>query len=386
MYIKPIQYKTFLPYGITVRSTDLFEKLNDYRYRLRTCHRTNAQWLEAYDQTVYIEPSDGLGMLVVQTEEQTEAFLFARPVSVNAGVYFCVIPYGCEESTYHEYTIGSCKERAFDPTPYIHSTDTSFDITNIYTFLYSEKKADYVFMGERHAFRELMYVDRGQILCTIDGVKHRLKQGDLILYQPNEFHSISAVGNRKIAFLNIAFDIGNGKNPLQERIYHIDADIQQYLKRMINETHNITPYSIDLVAAYLKLVFIHLQVGVFTNTAQLNSALATETNDKLAKRVRQLVEEHLTDSALSVAFVAHKMHISMSYLYRVFMAEEKQNLQAYILQEKLKRAKEMIGAGVYTISEVSEKLNFCSPAYFSTQFKKAFGCTPREYSKTVYSR
>ena len=156
---------------------------------------------------------------------------------------------------------------------------------------------------------------------------------------------------------------------------------------MITESTNISPYSVDLVAAYLKLIFVHLMVDMHNNNStQLTSAIALETHGLLAERVRQIVDEYLMNSALSVSYVAQKMHISTSYLYRVFMAEEKKNLQSYILEKKLERAKEMIGSGEYTISEVSERLNFCSPTYFSTQFKKAFGCTPREYGKTVYFR
>lgn len=386
MYIKPIQYRQFLPYGITIRSTDVLEKLTDYRYCLKICHDKDTRQLEAYDQPVYIEPADGIAMLVVQGA-QTEAFLFARPVSINPGVYYCVLPYGCRESSYHEYTLGDRHCLPFDPTPYIYSTNIRFSITNIYTFLYSEKKANYVFIGEKHPFWELMYVDRGQILCTVEGEKYRLKQGDLIFYQANEFHSLKAIGTGKVAFLNIAFGLSSRQNLLNERVYHIDTDIQQYFKRMITESTNISPYSVDLVAAYLKLIFVHLMVDMHNNNStQLTSAIALETHGLLAERVRQIVDEYLMNSALSVSYVAQKMHISTSYLYRVFMAEEKKNLQSYILEKKLERAKEMIGSGEYTISEVSERLNFCSPTYFSTQFKKAFGCTPREYGKTVYFR
>ena len=119
MYIKPIQYRQFLPYGITIRSTDVLEKLTDYRYCLKICHDKDTRQLEAYDQPVYIEPADGIAMLVVQGA-QTEAFLFARPVSINPGVYYCVLPYGCRESSYHEYTLGDRHCLPFDPTPYIY--------------------------------------------------------------------------------------------------------------------------------------------------------------------------------------------------------------------------------------------------------------------------
>ena len=105
MYIKPIQYRQFLPYGITIRSTDVLEKLTDYRYCLKICHDKDTRQLEAYDQPVYIEPADGIAMLVVQGA-QTEAFLFARPVSINPGVY-CLMDAGRAPITNIPWAIGT---------------------------------------------------------------------------------------------------------------------------------------------------------------------------------------------------------------------------------------------------------------------------------------
>ena len=59
------------------------------------------------------------------------------------------------------------------------------------------------------------------------------------------------------------------------------------------------------------------------------------------------------------------------------------SLQTYIAKCKLEMAKKLLGSENYTITEISDMLNFCSPTYFATKFKAAYGYTPREYSKTI---
>lgn len=384
MYIKPIQYRQFIPYGTTVRSTDRLEELLGFTYRHRICRDTDAGILTAYPQPVYIEPASGVSMLIVRNKERSEAFLFARPVCIAGGVYFCVIPYGCRECSYHEYVQSDPSCVSFDKEPYLLSTKVSFSITNIYTFLYSEKKSNYVFAGERHPFWELMYVDRGQIDCTVEGERYPLKAGDLIIYHDNEFHALKARGKNMIAFLNIAFQLSEEQTLPMQRVYHIDTEIQLYFKKMVDEAKRAGTYAIDMMAAYLKLVFVHLMAASAPAPAEpLSSTASTKTHSTLVGRVKGLVEEHLLDRELSVAFIAEQMHISSSYLYRVFTSSEKISLQLYILDRKLQKAKDMIALGDHTMTEISEQLNFCSPTYFSTQFKKAFGCTPREYSRSV---
>ena len=43
----------------------------------------------------------------------------------------------------------------------------------------------------------------------------------------------------------------------------------------------------------------------------------------------------------------------------------------------------MIAEGRYTIAQISDVLGYCSPTYLSTEFKREFGISPKEYAKMI---
>lgn len=59
---------------------------------------------------------------------------------------------------------------------------------------YFEYSSRYVFEGERHPFWEFLYVDKGEVLVTAGKETRRLRRGDLIFHQPDEFHTVAADG------------------------------------------------------------------------------------------------------------------------------------------------------------------------------------------------
>lgn len=55
----------------------------------------------------------------------------------------------------------------------------------------------------------------------------------------------------------------------------------------------------------------------------------------------------------------------------------------YIRKKTLEEAKNWMRISNLNITQICIKFGFCSPAYFTLCFKKAFGMTPREYMQQV---
>ncbi len=70
---------------------------------------------------------------------------------------------------------------------------------------------------------------------------------------------------------------------------------------------------------------------------------------------------------------------SLSHLRHVFKKEMNLSLTQYIQAEKVNKAKEMLKITDYSIAEIAGQLGFCSESYFISVFKKAAGCTPRQF-------
>ena len=75
---------------------------------------------------------------------------------------------------------------------------------------------------------------------------------------------------------------------------------------------------------------------------------------------------------------------SKSFLSRLFREHTGQSLAAYSRMRKIERAKELIRQGNLNFAQISAKLSFEDPQYFSRVFKKECGMTPTEYKNRAH--
>jgi AraC family transcriptional regulator, arabinose operon regulatory protein len=83
----------------------------------------------------------------------------------------------------------------------------------------------------------------------------------------------------------------------------------------------------------------------------------------------------------TLAALARVAHLSPSRLTHRFKEETGEAVIAYLLRQRLQHAARLLELSGQRIKEVSQTVGFASPFYFSRQFRKAFGVSPREYAK-----
>ena len=94
------------------------------------------------------------------------------------------------------------------------------------------------------------------------------------------------------------------------------------------------------------------------------------------------IEENLT-SEITLQDVADSVELSRNYASTLFKKELGISMNEFILRERIAEAGRMLRAGKLTISEIAERLQFCSQSYFSKCFLKVTGKTPGEYRTNV---
>jgi AraC-like DNA-binding protein len=100
---------------------------------------------------------------------------------------------------------------------------------------------------------------------------------------------------------------------------------------------------------------------------------------ELVDKVKEIFQEHIYDS-LDVEAVAR----GLGQNYKSFREEFKNytglSPYQYFLHMKINKAKELLGEGIYSVKEVSYKLAFQNPYYFSRLFKKKTGVSPSQWN------
>jgi CheY-like chemotaxis protein len=104
------------------------------------------------------------------------------------------------------------------------------------------------------------------------------------------------------------------------------------------------------------------------------------TDDVFREGVRAAVEAHLADESFGVEALAEVVGMDRSHLYRRMKEAIGQSPSAYLLAMRLEQAAGLLLAGAGTVSEIAYGVGFRSVPYFTTAFRKRYGCTPTQYS------
>ena len=113
--------------------------------------------------------------------------------------------------------------------------------------------------------------------------------------------------------------------------------------------------------------------------SEIKATSAKKIDRKFINEFTAIVENNISNENFSVEDICREIGISRVQLYRKLKALLGYNVNDYILNVRLQKAKYLLLTNNTTISEVAFKVGFSSQAYFSTVFKSKFSITPTEF-------
>jgi len=101
---------------------------------------------------------------------------------------------------------------------------------------------------------------------------------------------------------------------------------------------------------------------------------------RMVEAALQIIDDGIQED-LTLYNVAERLFINSSYLSRLFKQETGKSFSAYVLEHKMERAKSVLlkGAKVY---DAASAVGYRDLSYFTKVFRKYWGVTPGEVSKT----
>lgn len=104
-------------------------------------------------------------------------------------------------------------------------------------------------------------------------------------------------------------------------------------------------------------------------------------DNEFLQKITQIIEENLEMEKMDIAFIADKMCMSHSTLYRKIKGLTEMSANEFIRKVKMRKGVELLMSGQYTISEIAYRIGFSSVAYFRQCFKDEYGVSPSDYVK-----
>lgn len=104
----------------------------------------------------------------------------------------------------------------------------------------------------------------------------------------------------------------------------------------------------------------------------------------LLKQTIQIIDEHISDPGFDIPMLCRELGMGRTLLYSKFKALTGMTPNNFILNYKLKAAALMLRQQPeLQIAEISDRLGFGSPIYFSRCFKAQFNTSPQNYRKDL---
>ena len=241
---------------------------------------------------------------------------------------------------------------------------------------------------------ELLYIERGDLLCEIGEISITFKEGDIIFIDSFVPHSTTC------------FDEGIRLKMLQFRKPSVLKSPTPYMSSFFKRANSLfyvfaknDPCYEDLKTAINKIFeenkssdissdyFITSNVYTLLGLLHKKDILAEETHsinlDKLQKLlpVFEFIDTNFAEE-LSLDLLAESLNINKHYLCRLFKLATGKTITDYINFVRTEKAIDFLKNGI-SVTETSYKAGFASVTYFEQIFKKYKFCSPTAYKKLL---
>lgn len=291
-------------------------------------------------------------------------------------------------------------------------TKIAFDrilrVDSIITIFYMELSKNFSYSGESHDFYEMVYIDKGEMLCTADQNRFILKSGEMTFHKPNEYHNLS--GNNTVA-PNVSILTFSCKSRamryLEGKIFKLDAQEKSLLSqlfaeglscyRLVDERNPLLQQMKEIKAApfgssqltqnLLESFLIRLCRRTDAITKAMRQSFLIDGMDvpMPIKEVMDYLQSHVY-GRITIGEVAHHIGKSESSVKQQFARFHPGGILHYYNGLKIKEARRLIREGQYNMTQIADMLCFDNPQYFSRCFKAFTQMSPREYKTSILQR
>jgi AraC-like DNA-binding protein len=118
---------------------------------------------------------------------------------------------------------------------------------------------------------------------------------------------------------------------------------------------------------------------------RVHSVQSNKPDRKFVNDFTAIVEENLGNDQFNVEDICTQLSISKMQLYRKVKQLLDCNVNDFILDARVKKAKYLLVNSQSSISEIAYTCGFSSPAYFSTVFKARAHQTPKAFREQAFN-
>ena len=235
------------------------------------------------------------------------------------------------------------------------------DIRNV-TVVHSPKGHHYE-MGNRSCFGLSFCMD-GQITYTMNGKKYVSNQGNAIVLPQGGSYSL--INDKEGLFPVINFSCTG-------------LDCKEITVLPMHDPQGCIQCFRVLQQLILRNESQLKKYSVFYDLLDRLSHPEKQTPE-LLQFIMKYIDEHIQDPTLSNTQLAKLIGISEVYLRKLFQSHYHTTPRQYILELRIRKAKQLLVDTPFTVATIAEECGFSSVYHFCRSFKQHTGQTPTQYA------
>jgi len=282
----------------------------------------------------------------------------------------------------------------------------SFSAKSLTTLFYMEIPKDFSYGGESHNFWEMVYIDKGEMICTAGKKQFILKSGELTFHKPDEYHNLSGNGRNSSNVSVLTFDcFGDEMDYFEGKIFRLNSEEKMLMSMLFSEgiaslskenekdplvqSMSVKPSAPfgyrQMIKNLLEIFLIKLCRSNAVVTQKMRRSYLIDGIDTPynIKEILDFLKNNLYGK-LTVADIATHLGKSESAVKQQFSNYLDGGIIKYYNSLKIKEARRLIREGKYNMTQIAEMLCFDNPQYFSKCFKTFTNMTPSEYKRSIY--
>lgn len=256
----------------------------------------------------------------------------------------------------------------------------------------SEYGNDWHSTAHFHPFTEIFFITQGQGIMEIDDVDVSIKEGDLIIINPNCPHTEKSSQNTSDYLKYIVFGINNlalASSPSSKfssenkdlNLYkilnfnHDKDELLYFLNSLMCEVEE-KKKNYELACKSILTLFI-----IYISRNAESNLIITDNPEKLnieCIKIKNYIDSHYAEN-ITLDILSNLSYVNKFHLVHLFTKQMGISPINYLINKRIEESKNLLTTTNYSVRDISTIVGFSNSSYFSQMFKKITGCSPREY-------
>ena len=243
-----------------------------------------------------------------------------------------------------------------------------------------------------HPFTEIFFITHGNGIMEIDNIDVAIKEGDLIIINPNCPHTEKSSYKFIDQLEYIVFGINNlTLSNKSLPLLNDETPTPTYYKIMnFNNNKNVILYYLNTLVQEVELKEINYELAcksiltlfiIYISRNSESTLLITSNPEKLnieCIKVKNYIDSHYSEN-ITLDILSNLSYINKFHLVHLFTKQMGISPINYLINKRIEESKNLLTTTNYSIRDIATIVGFSNSSYFSQMFKKFNGYSPRIY-------